>query len=117
MLFGANNWSDQCFLTDDTIITTLDYCNALYVKVSQVSLSRLQLVLNATACPLIGDHGHEHITYCLLVHYKTCFKIPMFAFECLHGLAPSYLSHLLQLYVPSRTLRSADQLLLNVTKN
>lgn len=31
------------------VSTRLDYCNAIYVGVSQASLSRLQLVQNAAA--------------------------------------------------------------------
>lgn len=39
----------------------LDYCNALYVGVSQGSLAHLQLVQNAAACLLTGTHRHEHV--------------------------------------------------------
>lgn len=38
----------------DFISTRLDYCNALYIGVNQISLSRLQLVQNAAARLLTG---------------------------------------------------------------
>lgn len=83
------------------ISTRLDYCNALYVGVSL----------------LTGAHRHEHVTpilsclHWLPVHDRINFKVLTLVYKCLNGLAPPYLSELLQLYIPSRTLRSADQLL------
>ena len=44
------------------------------------------------------------------------FKLLLFVFKRLNNLAPPYLSDLLQPYCPSRSLRSADQLLLTVPK-
>lgn len=101
----------------------LDYCNALYTGVSQALISRLQLVQNAAARLLTGTRKHEHITpvlaslHWLPVHLRIDFKILLFAFKCLNGLAPTYLSDLLELYVPARSLRSSDQLLLAVPKS
>ena len=40
----------------------------------------------------------------------------MIVFKCLNGLAPSYLCDLIELYKPSRNLRSSDKLLLKVFK-
>ena len=40
------------------------------------------------------------------------FRILLFTFKVINGLAPSYLSELLQAYVPMRMLRSSTQLLL-----
>lgn len=42
--------------------TRLDYCNALYVGVSQASLSHLQLVQNAAARLLTGKCKREHMS-------------------------------------------------------
>ena len=104
------------------ITSRLDYCNALYLGASQASISRLQLVQNAAARLLTGTRRQEHITpvlaslHWLPVRFRVDFKILLFAFKCLNGLAPTYLSDLLEPYVPSRTLRSSDQLLLAVPK-
>ncbi len=43
------------------VSTHLDYCNGLYIGISQASLSRLQRVQNAAACLLTGTRKREHI--------------------------------------------------------
>ena len=102
--------------------TRLDYCNALYVGVSASSIARLQMVQNAAARLLTGTRKYEHITpvlaslHWLPVQFRIHFKILLFVFKSLHGLAPPYLAELLQSHTPSRCLRSADQLLLKVPK-
>nr|XP_061839065.1 uncharacterized protein LOC133621161 isoform X1 [Nerophis lumbriciformis]XP_061839075.1 uncharacterized protein LOC133621161 isoform X1 [Nerophis lumbriciformis] len=102
------------------ISTRLDYCNALYVGISQASLARLQLVQNSAARLLTQTRRREHITpilaslHWLPVRYRIHFKLLLFVFKCLNNLAPTYLSDLLQPYCPTRSLRSADQLLLTV---
>ena len=104
------------------VTTRLDYCNALYMGVSASSIARLQLVQNAAARLLTGTSKYEHISpilaslHWLSVHFRSHFKIILFAFKALNGLAPPYLSELLHPYTPSRSLRSADQLLLTVPK-
>ncbi|XP_042341014.1 uncharacterized protein LOC121942011 [Plectropomus leopardus] len=104
------------------VTTRLDYCNALYVGVSGSSVARLQMVQNAAARLLTGTRKHEHISpilaslHWLPIHFRISFKILLFTFKSLNGLAPPYLSELLQPYTPLRSLRSADQLLLSVPK-
>uniref|UniRef100_A0A3P9MP71 Reverse transcriptase domain-containing protein n=1 Tax=Oryzias latipes TaxID=8090 RepID=A0A3P9MP71_ORYLA len=104
------------------VTTRLDYCNSLYVGTPHSSLSRLQLVQNAAARLLTGTWKREHITpvlaslHWLPVHFRVRFKILLFVFKSLNGLAPPYLSELLHLHSPSRSLRSADQLLLDVPR-
>uniref|UniRef100_A0A3B3QY49 Reverse transcriptase domain-containing protein n=1 Tax=Paramormyrops kingsleyae TaxID=1676925 RepID=A0A3B3QY49_9TELE len=98
------------------VSSRLDYCNALYAGISCSSISRLQLVQNAAAHLLTRTRRREHITpvlaalHWLPVHYRIHFKILLFVFKALHGLAPSYISGLLKVHTPSRALRSADQL-------
>uniref|UniRef100_A0A3B3HT18 Reverse transcriptase domain-containing protein n=1 Tax=Oryzias latipes TaxID=8090 RepID=A0A3B3HT18_ORYLA len=104
------------------ISTRLDYCNALYVGLSQKLLARLQLVQNAAARLLTGTRKQEHITpilaslHWLPVRLRIDFKILLFVFKCLHGLAPKYLSDLIQVYNPPRSLRSTNQTQLVVSK-
>ena len=45
---------------------------------------------------------------------RIIFKILLFTFKALNGLAPSYLSDLVKFYVPERDLRSSSQKLLAV---
>lgn len=67
----------------------LDYCNALYLGISQASLGRLQLVQNAAARLLTGTNRRQHITpvlkslHWLPVHFRIDFKILMFVFKAL----------------------------------
>ena len=61
---------------------------------------------------------HDHITpvlkelHWLPVRKRIEFNIPLLAYECLHGTAPSYLRELLKEYVLPRTLRSTSKSLL-----
>ena len=105
------------------ITTRLDYCNALYFGVSHYCLHRLQLIQNAAARLLTGTRRHDHISpvlsalHWLPVRFRINFKILLFVFKSRHGLAPSYISDLLKPYVPTRSLRSAGKMLLEVPKS
>ena len=46
--------------------------------------------------------------------FRIDFKIVLFTFKALHGLAPSYITDMLERYEPGRTLRSANKALLTV---
>ena len=69
---------------------------------------------------MLGRSLYEHVTPCLIelhwlpISYIIDYKIGLLVFKCLNGIAPSYLSDLNQLYVPSRNLRSANQFTLKV---
>jgi len=80
------------------VTSRLDYCNALYFGASTSSIARLQLVQNAAARILTGTRRFDLL----------------FAFKSLNGLASLYFTELLHPYMPSRSLRSANQLLLSV---
>uniref|UniRef100_A0A8C1S4M0 Reverse transcriptase domain-containing protein n=1 Tax=Cyprinus carpio TaxID=7962 RepID=A0A8C1S4M0_CYPCA len=105
------------------ISSRLDYCNALYVGLSQTSLSRLQLVQNAAARFLTSTPRRAHITpvlatlHWLPVRFRIDFKILLFVFKALNGLAPEYLSELLTLGGKNRRLPSSDQRTLQVPKS
>ena len=63
---------------------------------------------------------YDHVTPCLIdlhwlpVKFRVDFKIAVLTFKCLNGLAPKYLSELIELYVPQRQLRSSS---LNLLKS
>ncbi len=52
----------------------------------------------------------------LPVCFRIDFKILLFVFKILNGLAPAYLSELLHVHTPVKALRSSSQVLLNVTR-
>lgn len=105
------------------ISSRLDYCNALYIGLSQTSLSHLQLVQNAAARFLTSTSRRAHITpvlatlHWLPVRFRIDFKILLFVFKALNGLAPEYLSELLTLGGQNRRLRSSAQRTLQVLKS
>ena len=50
------------------------------------------------------------------IRYRTEYKLLLLTFKAIHHLAPSYLAHLLQLYHPTRTLRSSSDSLMMARK-
>lgn len=72
---------------------------------------------------LTGTNKHEHITLVLSsllwlpVKYRINFKILLFVFTCLSGLAPEYLCDLIALHRPSRALHLANQMVLKVPRS
>lgn len=101
----------------------LDYCNVLYLGVSQASLSRLQLVQNSAARLLTGSKRREHISPVLIklhwlpIRYRIQYKALLYVFKSLHGTASEYVADLISRCQSSRSLRSNDQLLLVVPRS
>ncbi|XP_041946919.1 uncharacterized protein LOC121708371 [Alosa sapidissima] len=99
------------------VTSRLDYCNSLYLGLNQSTLARLQLVQNATARLLTGTKKHMHISpvlaqlHWLPVNYRIHFKVLLFVFKALNGMAPQSIFDLLSPYCHSRPLRSSSQLL------
>ena len=85
-----------------------------------ITCKRAQLVQNCAARPVFNKRKFEHVTPLLTdLHWlpiKQCivFKILVTTYKALNGLAPDYITDLLDRYVPTRSLRSSDQLLLKV---
>ena len=72
---------------------------------AKASACRLQVSLScAVLCQIVSP--------IFPVRYRTEYKLLLLTFKALHHLAPSYLTDLLQLYHPTRTLRSSSDSLL-----
>jgi len=105
------------------VSSRLDYCNVLYLGVSQASLSRLQLVQNSAARLLTGTKKREHITPVLIklhwlpIRYRVQYKALLYVFKSLNGQSPEYVTDLISRCQSSRSLRSNDQLLLMVPRS
>ena len=75
---------------------------------------RLQHVQNVAARIVTLAAKREHISpvlyelHWLPVQERIVFKILLMTFKCLNGLAPSYLSELIQKYIPPRNLRALN---------
>ncbi len=95
----------------------LDYCNSLYCGLPQMAISRLQVVQNAAARLLTGTKKRDQISpilaclHWLPLKFRIDFKIAVFVYRALSGLAPKYISDLLISYSPQRALRFNNQLL------
>uniref|UniRef100_A0A669B8C0 Reverse transcriptase domain-containing protein n=1 Tax=Oreochromis niloticus TaxID=8128 RepID=A0A669B8C0_ORENI len=104
------------------VSSRIDYCNALLSGLPKKSFRGLQMVQNAAARILTRTGKFEHISPVLnSLHWLPCqvradFKVLLLTYKALNGLAYTYLSDLLHLYVPSRALRSQDSGLLKVPR-
>ena len=99
----------------------LDYCNSLFYGLPKCATGKLQKLQNRAARTLTFTRKYDHITpvlrklHWLPVEKRISYKVLLMSFKSLHGLAPSYLSDLLQWYEPSGyNLRSRSQRLLAV---
>ena len=106
------------------ILSRFDYCNSLFKNLKNSQIDKLQKLQNFAAKVILGKSLYDHVTPCLIelhwlpIRFRIDYKISLIVFKCLNGLAPSYLSELIEIYVPSRNLRSANLFLLKtkVTK-
>ncbi len=102
-------------LVQALVLSRLDYCNALLAGLPANSIKRLQLIQYATARLIFNEPKRTHVTPLFInlhwlpiaAHIK--FKKLMFACRTTTGSAPLYLNSLLQTYVPSRSLHSANE--------
>ena len=108
-------------LVNALVTSKLDYCNSLLSRSTVYNLHKLQRVQNSCARLIMRKRKFDHITpilrelHWLPVEKRIEFKILLLAYKCLNGLAPTYLSELLDSYQPVKTLRSKQQNLLKIT--
>lgn len=114
---------DACrMLVQSLVISKLDFQNALYVSLPDKFVKRLQRVQNYAARLICCKSRRDHITpvlrelHWLPVRHRISYKILVLVYQCIHKMAPVYLQELIQVYAPSRHLRSANQLLLKVPR-
>ena len=91
----------------------LDYCNCLYAGVPFYLLERLQKIQNKAArLVLRKDRKHDSKELLRLLHWlpvqkRIDFKIACLVFKSLNNLSPSYIQDLIEIYKPTRTVRSS----------
>jgi len=94
---SINEFDAQRTLAAAIISNRVDYCNAVFYSVSSQVSRRLQMVLNAAACLVVGAGKHDHITpamrdvlYWLPVPQRMLFKMALTAFDSIRGTGPAY---------------------------
>ena len=95
--------SSKCFLTSH-----LDFCNRQVCGLPNNQLHKLQRIQNAAA-RLICNVGRHWLP----INYRIQFKILLFVHKALNGIAPPYITELVELKTASRyNLRNSDDTLL-----
>ena len=100
----------------------LDYCNGILAGITDHRIKKLQRVQNVAAQILTRTPKLTHITpvlcqlHWLPIKARILFKILIITYKAINNIAPSYINSLVTLY-QVRSLRSEDQLLLQVLKS
>ena len=99
------------------VISRIDYCNTVLAGMHDVYVQQVQRVLNAAARLIARKRKYDSISATLrdalrwlLILQRVEFKLSVLVFNCMHNLAPSYLSTMCQPVADNagrRHLRSA----------
>jgi exonuclease III len=105
------------------IMSRIDYCNSLLFGVNESSTNTLQRIQNNAARLVLRKKKTDHISplltqlHWLPVSKRIQYKLDTICYKCLNNAAPVYLTNRLNIYTPSRTLRSAsDPLILRTPR-
>ncbi len=97
------------------VISRLDYCNALLAGLPSSTIKPLQMIQNAAARLVFNEPKRAHVTpFFISLHWlpvmaRIKFKKLMLAYRTTTGSTPAYFHSLLQIYIPSRCLRSTSE--------
>ena len=96
------------------IMSRIDYCNSLLSGVNVSYIQTLQGIQNNAARLVLKKKKADHISpllsqlHWLPVSKRIDYKLDTICYKCLDNKAPDYLTNLLNIYIPSRPLRSAS---------
>ena len=110
------------FLTEDAaktlvtscILSRLDYCNYLLMGTPHSVIQPLQTIQNFAARLVLLAPRHHHSRprleklRWLPISERIKYKVACMCFSPISGSGPAYISELLHVYIPSRTLRSSS---------
>ena len=103
-------------------MSCLDYANALLCDASDKLYQRLQKIQNSAARLITGTTNREHITpvlrslHWLPVRFRVDYKLMVMVYQAIHRQAPEYIQELVTIHRPVRSLRSANELRLQVPR-
>ena len=98
-------------LANALVSSRLDYCNSLFVSLTDFELRRLQLVQNSLCRVVTRSSKFSHITHQLKklhwlpVRYRVQFKIGLITYKILNQGQPVYLRELIHPYTSFRNTR------------
>ena len=110
-------------IVNASITSRLDYCNSLLYGAKSNVIRKLQFCQNSAARIITLHRKYEHITpvlkdlHWLPVQQRINFKILLYTFKALNGMASVYISDMLPVYSQPQPLRSEDNYLLHVPKH
>ena len=102
------------------VLSRLDYCNATLAGLPATHIARLQRIQNNTVAArlVLQKSKRQHVTpllkqlHWLPIQTRIDYKLATLAFRHFDGSLPEYLSSRLDIYLPSRYLRSSNDRLL-----
>ena len=104
------------------ILPRLDYCNSIFIGMTESNFKRLQRIQNCAAKLIYKKKKFDHVTpllrdlHWLPVRARCIYKIAVLTYKFFEGSLPKYLSDLLTVKHNQRILRSSSQKLLTRPK-
>ena len=98
----------------------MDYCNSLFVNLPKTSLQPLQRIQNFTAKIILQKSKYDSASealkelHILPIRARVKYKILLLVYKCLHNMAPSYLSDVIESRTTTYSTRSSVGLLLKI---
>jgi hypothetical protein len=101
-------------LINSLVTSKINYCNSLLYGSPKYVLNKLQNVQNTAARVITRTPQNCHITQVLKelhkfpVYIRVEYKLLTYVLKGLQGQAPTYIRNMLDIYIPSRQLRSQN---------
>ena len=104
------------------VLSRLDYCTVTLAGLPATHIARLQRIQNNVARLVLQKSKRQHVTlllkqlHWLPIQTRINYKLATLVFRHSDGSLPQYLSSTLDIYQPSRLLRSSSERLLRVPR-
>ena len=104
-------------LINSLVTSRLDYCNTLLYGIPKNLMNKLQTVQNTAARIITRTSKYDHVTpvlrelHWLPIQCRIEYKILTHTYKALNDQSPVYMKNMLEIYKPSRNLRSLNNAL------